>query len=292
MQGELMQPRTFRFATVAALAPTAQAWQGIATRAEELGYSTLLTPDTMTTMEPFTALSAAAARTERLRVGTFVLPAPFYTPSEIAWRSLSLDLLSGGRFDLGLGAGRPDAETEVVHRERAFGSPAERVKQLSNAIQIVKEEMTAAAGGRSLLKPVQRPHPPILVAAAGRRMFQLAAAEADIVTLGLDPRTDEEGLAAKVAELRAIAGSRFDDLEISFNLSGVGTDLPDFLRHQMGVDPAELIRSGAPAILTGTPQEMADTLRRRRDELGISYIAVNGMFLEQFAPVVELLAGT
>ncbi|MFD0638970.1 hypothetical protein ACFQ9X_52715 [Catenulispora yoronensis] len=68
-------------------------------------------------------------------------------------------------------------------------------------------------------------------------MFQLAAAEADIITLGLDPATSEEGLAEKVAELRVIAGSRFDDIELSFNLSGVGTELPDFLRYQMGVDP-------------------------------------------------------
>ncbi|NUR59971.1 MAG: TIGR03621 family F420-dependent LLM class oxidoreductase [Catenulispora sp.] len=287
-----MQPRTFRFAVVAALAPTAQDWQQLARRAEHLGYSTLLTPDTLTTLEPFTALTAAAAVTDTLRVGTFVLPAPFYTPSEIAWRALALDLLSGGRLDLGLGAGRPAAETEVVHRERPFGTPAERIKQLSDAIRIVKQEVAAAAEGRSLLKPVQRPHPPILLAAAGRRMFQLAAAEADIITLGLDPRTSEEGLAEKVAELRAIAGSRFDDIELNFNVSGVGTDLPDFLRHQMGVDPAELVKTGAPAVLTGTPAEMADKLRRRRDELGISYIAVNGMFMEQLAPVVELLAGT
>ncbi|GAA2057486.1 LLM class flavin-dependent oxidoreductase [Catenulispora yoronensis] len=287
-----MNPRPFRFGAVAALAPTAQAWQELARRAEDLGYSTLLAPDTMATLEPFTALAAAAAATATLRVGTFVLPAPFYTPFEIAWRTLALDLLSGGRLELGLGAGRPAAETEVVHRERPFGSPAERIKQLSDTIHIVKEEVSAAADGHSLLKPVQRPHPPILVAAGGRRMFQLAAAEADIITLGLDPATSEEGLAEKVAELRVIAGSRFDDIELSFNLSGVGTELPDFLRYQMGVDPAELIRTGAPSILTGTPQEMADKLRRRRDELGISYIAVNGMFLDKLAPVVELLAGT
>jgi probable F420-dependent oxidoreductase len=287
-----MHPRIFRFGVVAALAPTALAWQELAQRAEELGYSTLLAPDTLTTLEPFTALSAAASATDTLRVGTFVLPAPFYTASEIAWRTLAIDLLSGGRFDLGLGAGRPGAEGEVVHRERPFGSPAERVKQLSNAVQIVKQEMTAAADGRSLLKPVQKPHPPILVAAAGRRMFQLAAAEADIVTLGLDPRTTEEGLAAKVAELREVAGTRFDDLEINYNLSGVGTELPGFLSQQMGLDTDELLRTAAPAILTGTTQEMVDKLRRRRDELGISYIAVNGMFLEHLAPVVEQLAGT
>ncbi|MEY9859954.1 putative F420-dependent oxidoreductase [Catenulispora sp. GAS73] len=286
-----MHPRTFRFAAVAALAPTAKAWQALARRAEELGYDTLLAPDTMTTLEPFTALAAAATDTERLRVGTFVLPAPFYPPSEIAWCALALDLLSGGRFDLGLGAGRPGAEDEVVHRERRFGTPAERVKQLSDALHIVKEEMAAATAGRSLLKPVQTPHPPILVAASGPKMFQLAAAEADIITLGLNPRATEEALAAKVAELRAIAGSRFDDLELNYNIAGVGTDLPAYLSQQMGVDPAELIRTGAPSVLTGTPQEMADTLRRRRDELGISSIAVNGMFLEQLAPVVEILSG-
>ena len=287
-----MHPRTFRFAAVAALAPTAKAWQALARRAEELGYDTLLAPDTMTTLEPFTALAAAATATERLRVGTFVLPAPFYPPSEIAWRALALDLLSGGRFDLGLGAGRPGAEDEVVHRERRFGTPAERVKQLSDALHIVKEEMAAAATGRSLLKPVQTPHPPILVAASGPKMFQLAAAEADIITLGLNPRATEEVLAAKVAELRAIAGARFDDLELNYNIAGVGTDLPAYLSQQMGVDPAELIRTGAPAVLTGTPQEMADTLRRRRDQIGISSIAVNGMFLEQLAPVVEMLSGS
>ncbi|MFD0638971.1 LLM class flavin-dependent oxidoreductase [Catenulispora yoronensis] len=154
-----MNPRPFRFGAVAALAPTAQAWQELARRAEDLGYSTLLAPDTMATLEPFTALAAAAAATATLRVGTFVLPAPFYTPFEIAWRTLALDLLSGGRLELGLGAGRPAAETEVVHRERPFGSPAERIKQLSDTIHIVKEEVSAAADGHSLLKPVQRPHP-------------------------------------------------------------------------------------------------------------------------------------
>lgn len=287
-----MHPRTFRFAVVAALAPNAQAWQELARRAERLGYSTLLAPDTMTTLEPFSALTAAASVTETLRVGTFVLPAPFYPPSEIAWRALALDLLSGGRFDLGLGAGRPTAETEVVHRERPFGTPAERVKQLSDVIRIVKQELAAAATGRSPLKPVQRPHPPILVAAGGHRMFRLAAAEADIITLGVDPRTSEEGLAEKARELRAVAGERFDDIELAFNLTGVGTDLPDFVSHQMGIDADELIRSGAPAILTGTPKEMAGTLRRRRDELGISYISVNGQFMDQLAPVVEILAGT
>lgn len=287
-----MTDRTFRFGAVAGLAPTAPAWAALARRAEELGYSTLLTPDTLGTLEPFTALAAAATATETLRVGTFVLPAPFYTPSEVAWRALSLDLLSGGRFDLGLGAGRPGAESEVGAREKPFGTPGERITQLAAMLRIVKEELAGAAAGHSPLKPVRRPHPPILIAASAPRMFRLAAREADIVTLGVDPRTDEAGLAAKVALLRREAGERFDGLELNVNIAAVGEEFPDYLSRQMGLDPRELVRDGVTSILTGTVSEMADTLKRRRDELGISYIAVNGQFVEQLAPVVELLAGT
>jgi hypothetical protein len=123
-------------------------------------------------------------------------------------------------------------------------------------------------------------------------MFRLAAREADIVTLGVDPATDEAGLAAKVAQLREEAGARFDGLELNVNLAAVGEEFPEFLSRQMGYDPRELVRNGATSILTGTVPRMADTLRRRRDELGISYVAVNGQFIEQLAPVVELLAGT
>lgn len=287
-----MGDRRFRFAVVAGLAPDAAGWVDTAQRAEDLGYSTLLVPDTMGTFEPFVALAAAATATEVLRVGTFVLPAPFYTPSEIAWRALSLDVLSGGRFDLGVGAGRPGAEAEVGQRERAFGTGGERVAQLARAIRVVKEEFAAAGGGHSLLKPVQKPGPPLLVAAAGRRMFELAAREADIVTLALAPSTDEAGLVAKAAELRKVAGSRFDELELSINVGGVGEDLPESMARQMGMDPAELVRGGSIAILTGTVPQMVDTLRRRRDTAGVSYIAVNAMFMQHLAPVVELLAGT
>jgi probable F420-dependent oxidoreductase len=287
-----MTDRTFRFGVVAGLAPTAPAWADVARRAEELGYSTLLAPDTLGTFEPFTALAAAAMATETLRVGTFVLPAPFYTPSEVAWRALSLDRLSGGRFELGVGAGRPGAEREVGARERPFGTPGERITQVAATLRVVKDELARAAAGPSPLKPVQKPHPPILVAASAPRMFRLAAREADIVTLGVDPRTDEAGLAAKVARLRTEAGERFDALELNVNLAAVGEEFPEYLTQQMGLDPRDLVRDGATSILTGTVPQMADTLRRRRDELGISYIAVNGQFVEKLAPVVELLAGT
>jgi probable F420-dependent oxidoreductase len=288
-----MSDRKFRFGIVAGLAPNAQAWTGMARRAEELGYSSMMIPDTLSTFEPFTALATAAAVTTTLRVGPFVLPAPFYTPSEVAWKAISLDVMSDGRLDLGLGAGRPGAEAEVVHRERAFGTPPERVGQLASMVRVVKEDFaSAAANERTMLRPVQRPHPPILIAAGGRRMFALAAQEADMITLALPPQTNENGLAAKAAELREVAGSRFDDLEIAINLAAVGDDLPPWLSQQVGMDPAELVAGGGIAILTGTVDQMVDTLQRRRDTMGISYVTVSGAYLEQFAPVVERLAGT
>src|SRR5258708_30397898 len=99
-----MSDRKFRFGIVAGLAPNAQAWTGMARRAEDLGYSSMMIPDTLSTFEPFTALAAAAAVTTTLRVGPFVIPAPFYTPSEVAWKAISLHLLSDGRLAPGLGA--------------------------------------------------------------------------------------------------------------------------------------------------------------------------------------------
>lgn len=285
--------RTFRFGAVAAFAPNARAWTGIARRAEQLGYATLLSPDTLNTFEPFAGLSAAAAVTTTLRVGTFVLPAPYYAPEVVAWQTTSMDMISGGRFELGIGAGRPGAEAESEARRAAFGSAGERVDQVAETVRVVTETLKAAeGGGRPMLAPVQRPHPPILVAASAPRMFRLAAEHADTVTLGLPPQSDEGHLAAKVAQLRAIAGSRFDDLELSFNLAGVGEELPEWLSAQVGGSVRDLIAAGATALLVGTPQQMADVLRRRRDELGISYVSVNAGFMEQFAPVVELLAGT
>src|SRR5258706_5690226 len=99
----------FRFGLVAATAPDGAAWAGLARRAEELGFDVLLVPDTVRTLTPLPAAAAAAAATTRLRVGTFVLAAGIRTPQTIAWEASGLTVLTDGRFELGLGAGRPDA---------------------------------------------------------------------------------------------------------------------------------------------------------------------------------------
>ena len=302
-----MSPRPFRFGVVAALAPNADAWAGLARRVEDLGYQTLLTPDTLWTLSPFTALAAAAAATRELRLGTFVLNTPLRAPVAVALETASIDLLSGGRFELGLGAGRPGGAAEAERLGMTWGTPGERVRHLGETIRTVKETLgktadSAESGGRGGgpgsgggggggVRAVQRPWPPILVAGSGRRVLQIAAREADIVGLGISPTGTEYDLAAKVGELRDIAGERFDDLELSINIAGVGDDLPAWMSSQLGAEPRELAAKGSVALLSGTPAEMADTLLRRRDALGISYISVNGMFMDQFAPVIERLAG-
>lgn len=285
-----MTDRRFRFGVVAGLARTSAEWTATARRAEELGYATLLVPDTLGTLSPFSALAAAATSTRTLRVGTYVLSAPNRTPGMVAWETASLDLLSGGRFELGLGGGRPNAAADAATLGVDFGTPSDRVQRLVETIRAVKH-LAPAAGPR----PVQQPRPPILVAASGPRVLRFAAQEADIVALGLPPDTPPEQLAATAAKLRAYAGDRFDALEVHLNLVAVAESpdhVPDWVSRMVGGDPRAMAANGGVAFLTGTPAAMIETLRRRRDELAISYIAVNAMFMEQLAPIVEQLAGT
>jgi probable F420-dependent oxidoreductase len=260
----------------------------MARRAEELGYDILLTPDTLGTLSPFSALAAAATSTRTLRVGTYVLSAPNRTPGMVAWEAASLDLLSGGRLEIGLGGGRPQAESDAGVLGVGFGSASDRLRRLAATIHAVR---TAAIGPG----PTQQPHPPILVAANGSRALRLAAREADIVALALSPDAPEDVLAAKVAELRGYAGDRLDTLELHLNLVAVAETpdaVPDWVSRMVGGDPRAMAAAGGMAFLTGPPTAMVDTLRGRRDRYGISYVAVNAMFMDQLAPVVATLAGT
>ena len=284
-----MSSRRFRFAIVAAL-PTAQrSWPELARRVEELGYSTLHVPDTLGTLATFPALAAAAVATTTLRVGSYVIAVPNHRPAAVAHAALTVDVLSGGRLELGVGTGRPDAEHEAAALGLPFGTPGERIALLRETILEVRERFAKPPGA---LRPVQQPHPPLLIAASGPRMLRLAAEEADIVALGLPAETTEDALAAKTAELREHAGDRFDAIELGTNIAAVGRDMPEYMRRFIGADPDQLLAMGAISALDGTPAEMADVLRRRRDQSGVSYFQVGETFAEKFAPVVELLAGT
>jgi probable F420-dependent oxidoreductase len=268
----------FRFAAQAT-PENADQWLTIARRAEALGFSTLLMPDGMQLPSPMPALAVAAGATTTLRVGTWVLASPLRPARLAAWDAHTLSLLTGGRFELGIGTGRPEAAADAV---QLLGQPEMSVPQ-----RLARVEQTIDA-----LRELDGEHrTPVLMAAAGPKSRALAAAKADIVTLATGPFADREEVAGLVAEVREAAGDRGAGLEFAAPIFVVGDEAPPWLVRFLGTDMATLIARDSPMILRGTPAQMADELRRRRDMLGISYFSVNGAFIEQFAPVAEALAG-
>lgn len=273
-----MTKRAFRFA-VQGTAQDREQWLATAHRAEELGYSTLMLPDGMQLLSPLPALAVAAGATSSLRVGTFVLASPLRAPRLAAWDAHTLSVLTGGRFELGLGAGRPEVvEQSVELLGQPATSGAERLAQVEQTIDDLR-----------FLDKDQ--HTPVLMAAGGPKARALAAAKADIVTLAASPLASRDEVAQLAAEIREAAGGRADKIEFASPLFAVGDEVPPWVERVMQVDAATLADRDSLLILRGSTQEMADELQRRRDAVGISYITVNAVFVEQLAPVVELLAG-
>jgi probable F420-dependent oxidoreductase len=295
--------RPFRFGVVSAFARSAEEWTGRARHVEALGYSTLLVPDNLQhTLAPLPALTAAAAATRTLRIGTYVLANDFRNPVLLAKDAGTLDLLSGGRFELGLGVGRPAAERDNRMLGVAFDPGGVRVARLAESLDLIEPLLAgdtatasgahyAAAGAEVSPRPVQRPRPPILVAASGRRLLSLAARRADIVALGVAPTESEAGAAERIGRLRDAAPERFDGLELNLNLMAVGDQVPRWISSQMGLTAAGLAEAGAVSAVVGTADQMCETLLGRRETLGISYVVVGDELMEAFAPVVERLAG-
>jgi alkanesulfonate monooxygenase SsuD/methylene tetrahydromethanopterin reductase-like flavin-dependent oxidoreductase (luciferase family) len=268
----------FRFA-VQATPHDGEQWLAMARHAEELGYSSLLMPDGMQLLSPLPALALAAGATTSLRVGTFVLASPLRPPRLVAWDAHTLSVLTGGRFELGIGTGRAEV---VEQSERLMGQPrttgAERLALAGQAI----DDLRALDGDRRT---------PVLMAVAGPRARALAAAKADIVTLAAGPLTSRAEVARLAAGVREAAGDRAGLIELAMPVFVVGDQAPAWVAQFLQADMATLIARDSLMILRGSPARMADELQRRRDALGISYISVNAAFREQFAPVIDLLAG-
>jgi probable F420-dependent oxidoreductase len=298
-----MAPRPFRFGVVAAQARSGAEWIASAQRAEALGYATFVIPDTLgQTLAPLPALAAAAAATRSIRLGTYVLANDFRNPVLVAREAAAVDFLSGGRFELGLGAGRPSAADDCRKLGLPFDSGGQRIARLAEALSIIKALLSgqrasatgphyAVADADIFPRPVQQPRPPILVAGSGQRLLALAAREADIVALGVGPDATESVVAEKIGWLCQAAGDRFEQLELNLNLLAVGDRAPAWMAARPGFDIAQLARSGALGVLMGTPDQMRDQLLERREALGISYITVSDELKEALAPVVERLAG-
>jgi probable F420-dependent oxidoreductase len=285
-------------------------------QAEELGYSSVFVPDHFgDQLAPIPALTAAAAATTDLRVGSLVFDNDYRHPVLLAKEIASLDVLSGGRVEFGLGAGwmNSDYDQSGIPHDRA----GVRIDRLEEAITVIKglfaEGPTSFSGDHytvtgldGLPKPVQQPHPPFLIGGGAPRVLRLAGREADIV--GVNPairsgNVDEDagrdmapGITDRKLEwVREGAGDRFDDIELNMLVFAVivtddRDDLVAKLAPRFGLSTEELADS--PHVWIGTTAQIADDLRRWRDRWGVSYWVVQGPALEAVAPVVAELAGT
>ena len=264
----------FRFGAVAALRGPANVWADGARELEDAGYSTLLVPDTLWTPSPFQVLAAAAAATTTLRLGTWVIAAPLRRPAEVVRETKTLQELSSGRLELGIGAGRPGGERDAAALGLAWGRAGERVTQVEATLTAVRTDVD--------------PAPAIVIAGNGDRMLGIAGRFANTLALPAPPTADIAAITAQADRARSLAG----DLELALQITGVGDDIPEWLRRQMGLTPEGLRDSGAAAMLSGDVDRDADTLERLRDQTGVSYFTVPGDLAARLAPLVARLTGS
>ena len=310
-----MAVRPFRFGVTAPTPSGGTNWAERARRVEQLGYSMLVVPDHFRDhLAPVPALVAAALATTRLRVGSLVFSNDFRHPAVLAKEAATIDVLSGGRFELGLGGGWLRAEYDQAGIP--FDAPGTRIERLEEAVTIIKgllagERVTFAGRHYTIADlegrptPVQRPHPPIAIGGGGRRTLSLAAREASIV--GLVPRARRDGSGLDLSDLsdaatreklewvRSAAGARFDSLEINALIQAVAVadqrmTAADQLASRFKVAREVVLETVYVAV--GTIEEICETLRQRRERHGISYLTVFERDMEAFAPVVARLAGT
>lgn len=310
--------RPFRFGVSVHGNRSRKEWVEIAHQVEDLGYSTLLMPDHLgEQLSPVPALMAAADATSTLRVGSLVFDNDFRHPVMLAKEAATLDVLSGGRLELGLGAGwmKPEYERAGIPFER----PGQRIDKMAESIQVLKglfaDGPVTFAGQHYAItemegypKPLQRPYPPLHIGGGGQRLLSVAGREADIVGLIPRARLDGKGpemqdatpeaLAQKIAWVREAAGARFAEIELGVLVAQVITtedreQAAQFIANTLAAGypvSTEMILQ-APYLLLGSIDQMCDDLLARRERYGISYISVFEQGLEALAPVVARLAG-
>jgi probable F420-dependent oxidoreductase len=319
----MTKPRPFRFGVICEQMQSTEEWITKARRAEDYGYATFLIRDHFIRepfgdqLAPLIALMAAASATSTLRVGSLVLDNDYRHPVLLAKEAATLDLLTNGRFELGIGAGWLRSEYEQAGI--AFESAGTRVKRLEEAIQVLKglfadQPLTFAGNYYTVTnlngypRPVQCPHPPLLVGAGSQRMLALAGREADIV--GILPKALPNGtiseeiterlpatIAQKVEWVRQAAGARFHELELNMVISPIFTERRRQRAEQMarerewsGIAAGDVLNM--PSIFIGTPNQIVEDLLRRREEYGFSYFVVSDANMEAFAPIVNRLTGS
>lgn len=309
------RPRPFRFTVQASRLSHPDDLRPLARRSEDLGVSVLTVADHLDDqLAPIAALMAAADATTTLRVGSLVFANDYRHPVVLAKEAATVDVLSGGRLEFGIGAGwmAHDYESAGLTMER----PGVRIERLEEAIEVitamwgdgpVHHEGThyRVQGLEGQPKPAQRPHPPIVIGGGGPKVLALAGRHADIVGLNpalaagvidanAGPSATAEATEAKIAIVRDAAGERFDRIELQTRIHlAIVTDDRDSMfelfAEGFGLTPEQARRS--PHALCGTVDEIVDDLVERRERYGISTIGISASALEDMAPVIDRLAG-
>ncbi|MFF0730100.1 LLM class F420-dependent oxidoreductase [Streptomyces chartreusis] len=296
-----VSPRPFRFGVNLMSSAPAKEWRAKCRRAEELGYDVILVPDHLGMPAPFPALVAAAEATERPRLGTFVLNAGLWNPALLAREVATTDALTGGRLELGLGAGYVQAEHDSAGLP--FGTPGERVAHLRRTV----EELDRLLGSESYEpRPAQRPRVPLLVGGNGDRVLRLTAEHADIAAFGgaypdpgsstgrLIPVTADR-LDERVARYRGFAADRTEPAELNLLLQMVTVtqDREAVVQPLLDRVPEITLEEALalPILLIGTLEQITAQVLAQRERYGFSYLTVLEPYMEAFAPVIERLRG-
>jgi len=311
----MSHPRLLRFAVQLLGAPDGPGWASLAQQAEKNGFDVVSLPDHFgEQFAPLPALTAAACATTRLRLSMFVLANDMRHPGVLAKEVATLDVLSGGRVELGLGAGWDRAEYTALGIP--FDRPSVRIARLEESVRAVRallvgEEVSAHGEhyqfeGLSIRpRPVQAGGVPIVLGGGGPKMLSLAGRLGDIVSLAIenngqtDPAVLGPGIRRAAVEdqigwVRQAAGVRFDQIELNLRvrMAAIGIDREAEARiGAQGMDCSADDLLSSPFCLLGSAEEVADQLLRTRDELGISYFTVSQRHMAQMAPVVARVAG-
>lgn len=265
--------RPFRFGVVTPIQGTVQEWRDEVRRLADHGYSTVLMPDVQQWQPaPGPTLAVAATLVPELRVGTWVYASPLRPPSSVAWEAHSLSVLTEGRFEMGIGPGRPGMEDELREYGLPVASPGERLTQVRDSINWL----------RDLDGPDRRT--PVVVAAHGPKSWTLAAELGDTIIAGV-PNDSRADIMQRAADARAVR-----DVELALHVPVVG-DAPSAFMTSPDIDIPALREADSLSVLPSDTGAAVEELRRRREEGGFSYVVIGSNSADVFAPVVAELAG-
>jgi probable F420-dependent oxidoreductase len=309
-------PREFRFGVTSSGTAGVAAWRDQARRIEDLGYSTLYMPDHFgDQLAPMLGLAVAAEATDRLNVGTLVLDNDYRHPLVLAKEAATLDLISKGRFEFGLGAGW--MASDYASSGIPYDSPGVRIERMQEALSIMKRLWASADpvsfegehyridSAVGTPRPHAKPHPRICIGGGGKRILSLAAREADIISVNATLTAGVVGREAaatstaaayerKIGWIRDAAGERFAGIELQCQcviamVVPNRREVMESMAPSFGISPAEAAQ--VPLAIVGTVEEICDSLEQRRERFGLSYWVVPDSVTSEFAPVVARLSG-